>query len=195
MLNQKNKFKSSYYGKYYNETEIDRCNNGPSLTVIINTSVLSSFGVTKHANKTKGIFHHSNNNISFPIGTILVVEKLYDVLHFSPVFSNHKKEGLDINSLLKALISYKLTDNFSIDIAHNWINRKDVLELFNLKQFNQRALYITFQTLGNNREEIISDIQDILFRTYDFPHANVNMDWTSIVLHGDKSPLGKYGYS
>ncbi len=136
-----------------------------------------------------------NNNISFPIGTILAVEKLYDSLQFSPVFSKHKKKGLDINSLLKALISYKLTDNFSIDRAHKWINREEVLELFNLKQFNQRVLYRTLQTLGNNREEIISDIQDILFRVYDFSHTDVNMDWTSIVLHGDKSPLGKYGYS
>ena len=136
-----------------------------------------------------------NNNISFPIGTILAVEKLYDLLHLSPVFSKHKKKGLDINSLLKALISYKLTDNFSIDRAHKWINREEVLELFNLKQFNQRVLYRTLQTLGNNREEIISDIQDILFRVYDFSHTDVNMDWTSIVLHGDKSPLGKYGYS
>ena len=46
-----------------------------------------------------------NNNICFPIGTILTVEKHYDTLHFSPVFSKHKKKGLDINSLLKALQS------------------------------------------------------------------------------------------
>ena len=31
----------------------------PSLTVIINTSVLSLFDVIKHANKTKNIFYHS----------------------------------------------------------------------------------------------------------------------------------------
>jgi transposase len=136
-----------------------------------------------------------NDNICFPIGTILAVEKLYDVLHFSLIFSKHKKKGLDINSLLKALISYKLTDNFSIDRAHDWINREEVLELFNLKRFNERALYRTLQTLGNNREEIISDLQDIIFRVYDFPHTDINMDWTSIILHGDKSSLGKYGYS
>jgi transposase len=136
-----------------------------------------------------------NDNICFPIGTILAVEKLYDALQFYSVFSKYKKKGLDINSLLKALTSYKLTDNFSIDRAHDWINREDVLELFNLKKFNERGLYRTLQTLGNNSEEIIFDIQDILFRVYDFSHTDVNMDWTSIVLHGDKSQLGKYGYS
>jgi len=136
-----------------------------------------------------------NDNICFPIGTIFAVEKLYDAFHFSPVFSKHKKKGLDINSLLKALISYKLTDNFSIDRAHDWINREEVLKLFDLKQFNERVLYRTLQTLGNNREEIMSDIQDIIFQVYEFPHTNANIDWTSIILHGDKSPLGKYGYS
>jgi transposase len=53
-----------------------------------------------------------NTNIPFPIGTIQTVEKLYDVLDFSNVFSKHKKHGIDINELLKALVSYKLTDNF-----------------------------------------------------------------------------------
>jgi transposase len=34
-----------------------------------------------------------------------------------------------------------------------------------------------------------------LFSKYDFDHTDINMDWTSIVLYGDKCPLGKYGYS
>jgi len=81
----------------------------------------------------------------------------------------------NLNSLLKALISYELTDNFSIDRAHDWINREEVLKLFNLKQFNERAPLQDSPNLGNNREEIISDIQDIIFRVYDFPHTDVNM--------------------
>ena len=136
-----------------------------------------------------------NENISFPIGTVLSVEKLYDVLDFSSVFSKHKKHGIDINNLLKALVSYKLTDNFSIRKSHEWINRSEVLELFDLEGFSERTLYRVLETMGNNRETIISDIQDRLFARYDFEHTNINLDWTSIVLHGDKSPLGKYGYS
>jgi len=136
-----------------------------------------------------------NNNISFPIGTILTVEKLYDVLDFTTVFGKHKKHGIDINKLLKALVSYKLTDNFSIKKAHEWITREEVLELFDLDTFSERTLYRVLETIGANREEIISDIQDNLFERYDFEHTNINMDWTSLVLHGDKAPLGKYGYS
>lgn len=136
-----------------------------------------------------------NDNICFPIGTILTVNQLYDILDFPTVFGKHKKYGIDINNLLKALVSYKLTDNFSISKAHEWINRDQVLDIFSLPAFSERTLYRVLETLGNNRETIISDIQDRLFARYDFEHTNINMDWTSIVLHGDKSPLGKYGYS
>ncbi|WP_342306350.1 transposase [Methanolobus sp. ZRKC5] len=136
-----------------------------------------------------------NKNIYFPIGTILAVNQLYDILDLPTVFSKHKKHGINLNNLLKALVSYKLTDNFSISKAHDWINRDEVLDIFNLPEFSERTLYRLLETLGNNRETIISDIQDRLFARYDFEHTNINMDWTSIVLHGDKSPLGKYGYS
>ena len=136
-----------------------------------------------------------NKNICFPIGTVLAVNQLYEILDLPSVFGKHKKNGIDINNLLKALVSYKLTDNFSISKAHEWINREEVLDIFTLPEFSERTLYRVLETLGNNRETIISDIQDRLFSRYDFEHTNINMDWTSIVLHGDKSPLGKHGYS
>ena len=136
-----------------------------------------------------------NSNICFPIGTILAVKKQYGKLGFSRVFSKHKQKGRDINSLLMALVSYKLTDNFSIHKASDWINRNEVLDTFGLEQFDQRTLYRLLETIGQNKEEIIADIQDRLFENFDFEHTNINMDWTSVVLFGDKSPLGKHGYS
>jgi transposase len=136
-----------------------------------------------------------NENICFPIGTIVAIENLYERLNFSSIFGKHKTKGIDFNSLIKALLSYKLTENFSIDQAHKWINQDEVLEFFNLEKFNERVLYRTLQTLGSNKEEIVLEIQNVLFSRYDFEHTNINMDWTSIVLYGDKSPLGKYGYS
>ena len=136
-----------------------------------------------------------NNNISFPIGTILTVQKYYDHLGLSEIFGKHKSRGRDINSLIKALLSYKLTENQSVTKAAGWINREEVLNTFDLESFEQRTLYRVLEIIGENREEIIADIQDVLFETYDFEHTNINMDWTSFVLYGDKCPLGKYGYS
>lgn len=136
-----------------------------------------------------------NDNICFPIGTILAVKKQYEKLDFSGIFGKHKKKGRDLNSLIKALLSYKLTENFSISKASEWINRSEVLETFDLGKFEERTLFRALENIGKNREEIIADIQDRLFETYDFEHTDINLDWTSLVLFGDKCKLGKYGYS
>ncbi|MDL5504125.1 MAG: IS1634 family transposase [Candidatus Methanoperedens sp.] len=136
-----------------------------------------------------------NDNICFPIGTILAVKRQYEKLDFSSIFGKHKKKGRDINSLIQALLSYKLTENFSICKASEWINRNEVLETFDLEIFEERTLFRTLENIGKNREEIIANIQDNLFQTYDFEHTDLNLDWTSLVLFGDKCKLGKYGYS
>ena len=111
-----------------------------------------------------------NQNISFPIGTIFLVGRLYEILNFTDIFGKHKKNGIDINKLLKALVSYKLTDNFSITRSHEWISRPEVRDIFGLDPFCERTLYRVLETIGANREEIISDIQDVLFERYEFEH-------------------------
>ncbi|MDJ1421387.1 MAG: IS1634 family transposase [Candidatus Methanoperedens sp.] len=136
-----------------------------------------------------------NENICFPIGTILAVKNKYEKLHFSGVFEKYKKKGRDLNSLIQALLSYKLTENLSISKASEWINRGQVLDTFNLEKFEEKTLFRVLEIIGKNREEIIADIQDRLFLTYKFEHTDINLDWTSLVLYGDKSKLGKYGYS
>ena len=44
------------------------------------------------------------------------------------------------------------------------------------EKFEERTLFRTLETIGKNREEIISDIQDRLF--HNFEHTDVNLDWT-----------------
>ena len=136
-----------------------------------------------------------NRNISFSIGTILAVQNIYEHLNFNEVFDKYKKKGRDINSLIQGLLSYKLTENQSISKASDWINKKDILELLKLLNFEERTLFRVLEIIGINREEIISDVQDRLFEKHKFEHTNINTDWTSFVLYGKKCPLGKYGHS
>ncbi|VVB54841.1 Uncharacterised protein [uncultured archaeon] len=49
-----------------------------------------------------------NENICFPIGTILAVRKKYEKLQLPGVFEKYKKKGKDINSIIQAYLSYKL---------------------------------------------------------------------------------------
>jgi transposase len=136
-----------------------------------------------------------NDNISFPIGTIVAVKKYFQKLGLEGLFKPYKQRGRDISSLIQALVSYRLTENQSVTRAAEWINRKEVLETFGIKDFEQRTLYRILEILGNNKEEIMYGLQDRIFDLYEFPHTNINMDWTSIVLYGDKCPIGKRGYS
>ncbi|WFN37924.1 hypothetical protein L1994_05950 [Methanomicrobium antiquum] len=92
-----------------------------------------------------------NENISFPIGTISAIYRLYNILNFSDIIGKHKRNGIDINKLVKALVSYKLSKNFSIKKAHEWINRDEVLEIFDLESFSERTLYRVLEAIGDNR--------------------------------------------
>lgn len=137
----------------------------------------------------------TNQNITFPIGTVIAVKKYSQKLDFDSIFSSYKKRGINLAKLSEALISYRLTENQSTTCASKWINRPDVLEEFDLSSFEERTLFRVLEILGDNHEEIIYLLQDSLFSQYDFPHTDVNIDWTSFVLWGDKAELGKYGYS
>jgi len=134
-------------------------------------------------------------NISFPIGSIKAVEKYFEKLEFASIFSKFKTKGRNLFSLMEGLVSYKLTENFSISKASDWINKPDLLKIFSLKEFEERTLFRVLKIIGSNKEEIISDIQKSIFNKYDFPHTDSIFDWTSVILFGDKSILGKYGYS
>ncbi len=138
---------------------------------------------------------NSNINISFPVGTTISVKNYSKFLEFEKIFSKFKQKGIPLLNLIQAVISYKLTENMSLSRASDWINRIDVLEEFGLKQFEQRTLFRAIETIGENYQTIILDIQDILFSKYDFSHTDVNMDWSSLIIWGDKSAIAKYGYS
>jgi transposase len=136
-----------------------------------------------------------NKNICVPIGSMLAVQYFYEKLSFYDIFSKFKSRGLDINSLLIGLVSYKLNENFSIKEASKWLNQEEILDILNLESFHEKTLYRTLEILGSNKEEILSDILNILFSVYNFKETDINLDWTSITLYGTKSNLGKYGYS
>ena len=119
----------------------------------------------------------------------------FEKLKLFEVFRKYKKRGRVISSLIEALLSYKLTENLSISRASEWINRPDVLKMFNLRAFEKRTLFRCLENIGSHHEEVIADLQDALFSNYDFEKTDVTLDWTSLILYGDKSTLGKRGYS
>ncbi|MBU0757662.1 MAG: transposase [Nanoarchaeota archaeon] len=136
-----------------------------------------------------------NKNISFPIGTVLAVKKYSEKLDFEYIFSKFKQRGIPLKGLIEALISYKLSENLSLTRGSDWINRIEVLNEFDIESFEQKTLYRAIETVGANYQEIILDLQDILFSQYNFEHTDINMDWSSLILWGIKASIGRYGYS
>jgi len=82
-----------------------------------------------------------NQNITFPIGTVIAVKKYSQKLDFDQIFSRYKKWSIGLVDLLEALLTYRLTENQSTTRASEWINRPDVLEVFNLSSFFERTLF------------------------------------------------------
>ena len=91
-----------------------------------------------------------NNNISFPVGTAFAVKKYSKTLCFSQIFSKFKQRGIPLKGLVEALISYKLSENLSLTRGSDWINRKEVLDEFDLKSFEQKTLYRAIEIIGEN---------------------------------------------
>ncbi|MBD3405631.1 MAG: transposase [Candidatus Lokiarchaeota archaeon] len=136
-----------------------------------------------------------NENICFPIGTVIALKEFFHTLELENIFRKHKQKGRDLSSLTKALVSYKLTENLSISKASKWINRSPILELFELVSFEDKTLYRALDIIGENREEIMFDVQSCLFNRFDFEHTDVNIDWSSLILWGKRTKIGKRGYS
>ena len=136
-----------------------------------------------------------SKNISFSVGTAFAVKQYSSKLDFERIFCKYKKRGIDIVGLIEALLSYRLTENLSTSRASGWINRPEVLSEFSLKGFEERTLFRLLENIGANYEEIIFSLQNTLLSLYEFPHTDINLDWTSLVLWGTQAKLGKYGYS
>jgi hypothetical protein len=64
-----------------------------------------------------------------------------------------------------------------------------------LPRNDQQTLYRTLERLGMHADEVMVSVRDAIFSTYDFPKTDVNLDWTSFVLHGEAAEPGRYGYS
>lgn len=104
----------------------------------------------------------NNNNISFPVGTAIVVKNYSQKLGFEEILSRYKKRGADLVHLIEALISYRLQMLWFSVSASEWINRPDVLEQFSLSAFEERTLFRALEVVGEVLAELILAIPRLL---------------------------------
>ena len=134
-------------------------------------------------------------NKSFSVGTFALVNKFYSKLELQDVIGRLKSKGIPLDKLTKGMITYKISHNLSIHKGAEWLNQLHILNQFQLKNFNERALYRALEIIGQNEELVLTKLKNKLFSKFKFEHTDINLDWSSIVLHGTASSLGRFGFS
>jgi transposase len=136
-----------------------------------------------------------NDNKSFSIGTVLMVDDWYERLGLDDIIGWHKSKGIALDALVRGMLVDQLGDNFSVLQASEWMNRKEILDHYQIRGFNAKTLYRAVEMLGRNREKIIHELQDNVLELLGRPKTDVLLDWTSIVYYGDMAKLAKFGFS
>lgn len=134
-------------------------------------------------------------NKSFSIGAYEFIEKNYKNLELYDIIDKLKSKGIPLDKLVKGTMTYKVNHNLSINKCGDWMNQPHILNQFQLKSFNKKCLYRSLEILGQNEELILSGTRNKVFSKYKFKNTDSSLDWSSIVLHGKASPIGKHGYS
>jgi len=138
----------------------------------------------------------ANDNISVPVGTVRTVREYLNKLGLGPVFSGLKRKGVPLFPLVTALVSYRLTENFSVDGCGRWLDDPDVRDVVGLEyEVSHRMLYRAAEDIGRNMKDVLSAARSSVRRVYHLPHTDVNMDSSSASVYSKQSSLFSFGYS
>jgi transposase len=135
------------------------------------------------------------NNKSFSIGCIEIVKKYEKKLGFASIFNRFKTKADKLSKFVVGFVSHKIHYNQSINHSAEWMNQPHILDELGLKEFEPKTAYRNLATLGRHDKSIVSLTQNRLQSIYEFENTNCNMDWSSLVLYGNKANLGEQGYS
>lgn len=136
-----------------------------------------------------------NGNKSIPMGTIRAVRLYSEKLGLSEMLDPLKEKGTALSKLVEALVAYKMGENFSIDGCGRWLEEPKVRQAFDLPSTSSRTLYRSVALIGEHLPEVTSMLRKKILSMYELEHTDVNLDTSSVHLHGQESELGAHGYS
>ncbi|MEM4257771.1 MAG: hypothetical protein QXL17_01290 [Candidatus Thermoplasmatota archaeon] len=137
-----------------------------------------------------------NKNKTFPIGTIQTVKTIFEKLHLSQLLDDLKHCGYRLSGLSTGLVSYKMTENFSISRCHQWMTSNPMLlEYLQLSAFEDDALYRGLAILGENKHVILSHLLHVLKEEYGVGLDMVFMDWSTVYFEAKPTEYIKYGHT
>ena len=136
-----------------------------------------------------------NKNLSVPIGNLLWAEAFFEHFDLYDHIRGMKSKGTDLGKLAELMVSYKTGDNFSILGCHEYAMSQPIRSHMGLPEFDVRGLYRAVETLGENRESVITHFRERFLSMYGPELTDTVFDWTSLVYFGNEPDLAMRGYS
>jgi len=124
------------------------------------------------------------------------VKEYLEKLGFDAFFDGIKERGEPLYPPVCALMSYRLTENFSIEGCGRWLGSPEVRnELGVRKEISHRMLNRATERVGENMPEALSHLRRSLLSLYDLPHTDQNIDTSSVAVYAKNTELYDFGYS
>jgi len=136
-----------------------------------------------------------NSNLSVPIGNVLWSEAFFEHFGLGHLIRGLKSKGTDLGKLAELMVAYKVGENFSILRCHDLAMSPLIRDHFGFTEFDVRGLYRAVETLGENREFIITHFRQMFLLMYGPEITDMVFDWTSLVYFGSEPDLAMRGYS
>ena len=150
---------------------------------------------TKHFRLRTSVLE-PNENKSVPIGTIACVREYLEKLGLDRVFNDAKNRGHSLFPLVCAIISYRLTENFSVEGCGRWLESPEVRNELGIRgEVSHRMINRAVERAGEIMPEVLVHLRRGLFSTYDLEHTDVNIDTTSVAVYAKGTGLYDFGYS
>ena len=137
-----------------------------------------------------------NENKSLPIGTIACAREYLEKLELDRVFNDARGRGQPLFPLVCAIISYRLTENFSVEGCGRWLESPEVRNELGIRgEVSHRMINRAVERAGEIMPEVLVHLRRGLFSIYDLEHTDVNIDTTSVAVYAKGTGLYYFGYS
>lgn len=82
------------------------------------------------------------------------------------------------------MVAYKVGDNYNILRCHEFMMQPPIREALDLPEFDVRGLFRAVETLGKNKEPIVTAFEKRFLAEYGPKVTDTVFDWTSLVYFG-----------
>lgn len=152
----------------------------------------------KQAKLAETAFHESpNDNLSIPYGLIRTLRHFLEFVGILSYIRSLKTKGVRLDLIVVALGVYTMYESNSMASCAKWLENPAVRRAigFSVKdEISQRTLNRALDTLGDNREGVITKLWEGIRTRFEIDDYDIDLDGSAVVLYGPKSSYGAVGY-